>query len=119
MIENEYKSRNVEAQSTQEMKNPPAPGLPPHLPHLQVGIPVMLLRFPTSRQRHQPLHEAGKSNCRQSFFQSDEDAFISRIPFTPSGLPCEFELLVSSFFALSIGKSPGQSLKVVDICLRK
>lgn len=102
-------------------------GIPPHNFCLKICSSIMLLRnLNASRLCN------GTGLCVKTLMPhvieatimtgctKGEDVFIPRIPLLPSDIPFEFKRLqfpVRLAFAMSINKSQGQSLKVVDVNL--
>ncbi|GBN09153.1 hypothetical protein AVEN_240524-1 [Araneus ventricosus] len=104
-------------------------GVPSHTSKLKIGAPIILLR-----NLHPPSLCSGTRLCIKKLMPNvveatimighaaGEDVFIPIIPIILSDFPFQFKRLqfpVRLSFAMSINKTPGQSLKVVGLDLLK
>ncbi|XP_029652892.1 ATP-dependent DNA helicase PIF1-like [Octopus sinensis] len=107
------------------------PSLQPHLLHLKVGSPVVLLRNLEPSRLCNGTHLVVKKLIKHvveatilSGCGKGEDVSIPRIPLTPSGADIFFAFRRLQFrlrpsFAMSVNKSPGQTLSVAGLLLEE
>uniref|UniRef100_A0A0L8I2M1 DNA helicase Pif1-like 2B domain-containing protein n=1 Tax=Octopus bimaculoides TaxID=37653 RepID=A0A0L8I2M1_OCTBM len=107
------------------------PGLPPHRLELKVGTPVMLLRSldpPTLCNGTRLVVKKMMPHVIETTILSEygkrEDVFIPRIPLIPLGAEISFSFRRVQFpihisLAMSINKSQGQTLSMVELHLEE
>lgn len=103
------------------------PGIPPYILYLKIGAPIMLRNL-------NPLKLCNGTRLRVKTMQRNvieatiftgkyegESLFIPRIPLIPSDYHFEFKRLefpVKCYFAMTINKTQGQSLKLAGVDLQ-